>query len=58
MKSQEEKFGLNVDFVKKNDKQCFGKIVISMARGEYQKNKSLTHDSGDLITNMKKTVKE
>lgn len=54
MKSQEEKFGLNVDFVKKNDKQCFGKIIMSMACGEYQKNKTLIHDSGDLITNMKK----
>lgn len=29
MKNQEKKFGLNVDFVKKNDKQCFGKIVLS-----------------------------
>lgn len=57
MKSQEKKFGLNVDFVKKNDKQCFGKTILSVARGGYQRNKTLIHDSGGL-TNMKETVKE
>lgn len=47
-----------MDFVKKHDKQCFGKPLPSVARGRKQSNKLLTHDPGDLVTNMKETIKE
>ena len=48
-----------MDFVKKHDKQCFGKPLPFVACGKMQSNKLLlTHDPGDLVTNMKETIKE